>query len=381
MLCGGVAERPLVSDGGSRSWMVSGGGGAFAFWMRAKDGLYCKWLTRSASALTPGTPRTGTMVAPTKLGACRSFASGPAPPPSPTSPSPSYARTRRAAFAAGLGLFGAATYFFGVFYPPEIVELAFARPAPPPAQVGSPEALEQAARIEKEMAELPQLKKLLASASHVAAPPPSKAPSLRGDDVGPVAESPATTVSAPEDDASGERPHYALSRPFARFPAQMMPHSLTASSLRKPGMLAVPPMVLSKTRHGATVLGGHQGDAYAFIHLGRSLCGHDGIVHGGLLATVLDETLARTSFYHLPHNIGVTARLEVDYKYPVKADQVVVVETRLASAQGRKAHVEGDIRDLSGRLLVQSKALFVEPRHIEWLDTSAVRHVMDRNDA
>lgn len=29
------------------------------------------------------------------------------------------------------------------------------------------------------------------------------------------------------------------------------------------------------------------------LHLGRALCGHDGIVHGGLLATVFDETLAR----------------------------------------------------------------------------------------
>jgi acyl-coenzyme A thioesterase PaaI-like protein len=29
------------------------------------------------------------------------------------------------------------------------------------------------------------------------------------------------------------------------------------------------------------------------LHLGRALCGHDGIVHGGLLATVFDESLAR----------------------------------------------------------------------------------------
>jgi len=29
------------------------------------------------------------------------------------------------------------------------------------------------------------------------------------------------------------------------------------------------------------------------VHLGRALCGHDGIIHGGLLATVFDESLAR----------------------------------------------------------------------------------------
>ena len=35
-------------------------------------------------------------------------------------------------------------------------------------------------------------------------------------------------------------------------------------------------------------------EAVVLIHVGRGLCGHDGIIHGGLLATLLDETLART---------------------------------------------------------------------------------------
>lgn len=30
-----------------------------------------------------------------------------------------------------------------------------------------------------------------------------------------------------------------------------------------------------------------------YLHVGRGLCGHDGIVHGGLLATILDEAMAR----------------------------------------------------------------------------------------
>jgi acyl-coenzyme A thioesterase PaaI-like protein len=34
-------------------------------------------------------------------------------------------------------------------------------------------------------------------------------------------------------------------------------------------------------------------DFVAIVHMGRALCGHDGIIHGGLIATVFDETLAR----------------------------------------------------------------------------------------
>jgi hypothetical protein len=36
-----------------------------------------------------------------------------------------------------------------------------------------------------------------------------------------------------------------------------------------------------------------ESESYAFLHLGRGLCGHDGIIHGGLLATLLDESLGR----------------------------------------------------------------------------------------
>lgn len=30
----------------------------------------------------------------------------------------------------------------------------------------------------------------------------------------------------------------------------------------------------------------------SIIHFGKNLCGHDGIIHGGLAATILDEALA-----------------------------------------------------------------------------------------
>jgi len=34
--------------------------------------------------------------------------------------------------------------------------------------------------------------------------------------------------------------------------------------------------------------------AVLVMHLGSSMCGHEGVIHGGLLATVLDESLGRT---------------------------------------------------------------------------------------
>lgn len=233
------------------------------------------------------------------------------------------------------------------------------------------------ARVEDMLMNLPQVKALQQESSSVDS---SDQPHLHN--ISPRdKESPSTAVSDGMTTAVAEKKaHYLVSRPFAKLPDHMMMHSLTAGSLRKPGMLAVPPLVLSKTKQGARQLGGHQGDAFAFVHLGRSLCGHDGIIHGGLLATILDETLARTSFFNLPHQIGVTARLEIDYRRPVTADQVIVVETKLVEAKGRKAVVEGILRNLDGETLVQSRAVFVEPKMIKWLNTSTVRTIMDRED-
>lgn len=72
--------------------------------------------------------------------------------------------------------------------------------------------------------------------------------------------------------------------PYSKFDPQKVHNSLTAGVLRGPGKLAIPPIVFSKH---------DESEAVAILHLGRALCGHDGIVHGGLICTVFDESLAR----------------------------------------------------------------------------------------
>jgi hypothetical protein len=73
-------------------------------------------------------------------------------------------------------------------------------------------------------------------------------------------------------------------RPYEQYPPERAVNNLTAGALRGPGKLALPP--LARVRND-------EKESAVFLHLGRGLCGHDGIVHGGLLATLLDETLAR----------------------------------------------------------------------------------------
>ncbi|KAF7335693.1 UPF0644 protein PB2B4.06 [Mycena venus] len=153
-------------------------------------------------------------------------------------------------------------------------------------------------------------------------------------------------------------------RPHEHIPAEIRVNKLTAGSLRGPGKLALFPLARVKN---------DESEAVIFVHLGRGLCGHDGIVHGGLLATLLDEALARNAITNLPEKVGVTATLSLTYRAPTRADQFVVLKTQLVELKGRKATVVGRVEDLQGNLLVEANGLFVQPRYAKLLDPKLIR--------
>jgi acyl-coenzyme A thioesterase PaaI-like protein len=87
-------------------------------------------------------------------------------------------------------------------------------------------------------------------------------------------------------------------------------------------------------------------------------------VHGGALATILDEHLARVAIQNLPERTAVTANLDVNYRKLSPSDQFYAVHATLDQERStdRKAYVNGVVRDMDGNLLVESSGLFVVPR-------------------
>ncbi|CAD6565680.1 MAG: hypothetical protein CYPHOPRED_005903 [Cyphobasidiales sp. Tagirdzhanova-0007] len=156
-------------------------------------------------------------------------------------------------------------------------------------------------------------------------------------------------------------------------PAQTSPNTTSLSSeqssLRGPGMFAVPAILFSTSDDKESI---------AVIHAGDALCGHNGIIHGGLLATILDEALARPAFFSLPNKIGMTAYLNTRYKKPTKADQFLVVKVRCNKVQGRKAFLEGHIETLDGIRVVEGDALYVEPKEAWLLKKSAILQAFEQ---
>ncbi|KAL2884068.1 hypothetical protein SGCOL_000005 [Colletotrichum sp. CLE4] len=155
-----------------------------------------------------------------------------------------------------------------------------------------------------------------------------------------------------------QNPDMTESRPHMKLPDALRRHNLTGGTLLGPGRITVAPVCW--TEEGGKSL-------VSITHLGTDICGHPGIVHGGLLATMLDEGLARCCFGALPHKVGVTAKLEINYRKPVHAGTYVVLRARTTRVEGRKAWVEGQLETLpvdgeEPLVLAQASALFVSPR-------------------
>jgi len=86
--------------------------------------------------------------------------------------------------------------------------------------------------------------------------------------------------------------------------------------------------------------------------------GPPGYLHGGILATLLDEAMSKA--VRAQGLTAMTRHMEVDYRLPVPSGAALSVEARLLRSEGRKHWTEAEIRDNAGRALARGKGLFVE---------------------
>ncbi|KAI0998231.1 hypothetical protein K3495_g9964 [Podosphaera aphanis] len=154
------------------------------------------------------------------------------------------------------------------------------------------------------------------------------------------------------------KPEFSESRPHLKIPVSQRDHNLTAGTLMGPGKIVVPPIFWVDNEGKSLV---------SIAYVGTDLCGYPGLVHGGFLATLLDEGLARCCFAALPNKVGLTANLNINYRAPVPAGTYIVLFAKTTKVEGRKAWVEGHLETLANDgekplLLAEASALFIEPR-------------------
>lgn len=94
------------------------------------------------------------------------------------------------------------------------------------------------------------------------------------------------------------------------------------------------------------------------FRLGAEYQGGPGIVHGGIVATLLDEVMAKVSRFE--KDVAVTGELTVEYLKPVPVGEDLTVEGWETERNGRLRMRQGEIRNSSGAVLARGRGKFVE---------------------
>jgi acyl-coenzyme A thioesterase PaaI-like protein len=96
------------------------------------------------------------------------------------------------------------------------------------------------------------------------------------------------------------------------------------------------------------------------VTLDRDHEGWENVVHGGIISTLLDETMSWAIIF-FKRTFFVTRKMEVKYVRPVEVEVPLTVAGRIIDDSiPPKIRAVADIRDGKGRLLVRGTAEFVE---------------------
>ena len=90
--------------------------------------------------------------------------------------------------------------------------------------------------------------------------------------------------------------------------------------------------------------------------------GHPGYLHGGIIATLLDEAMSKA--VRVLGKPSMTRKMEVEYLRPVPSGAPLRIEGRVVRNEGRKHWAEAVIVDVGEKTLAHARGLFIEVQPI-----------------
>jgi uncharacterized protein (TIGR00369 family) len=100
------------------------------------------------------------------------------------------------------------------------------------------------------------------------------------------------------------------------------------------------------------------GSVVSFPVVASAFEGHPGYLHGGIIATLLDEAMSKA--VRARGSSSMTRKMEVDYLRPVPSETLLRLEGRIARNEPRKHWAEARILNEKGIVLAEAKGLFIE---------------------
>lgn len=100
------------------------------------------------------------------------------------------------------------------------------------------------------------------------------------------------------------------------------------------------------------------GSVVALPTIPETFEGPRGFLHGGIVATLLDEAMSKS--VRAKGFTAMTRHIEVEYLRPVPSQTPLRIEGRAIQSDGRKHRTEARILDGAGAVLARGKGLFIE---------------------
>jgi len=97
--------------------------------------------------------------------------------------------------------------------------------------------------------------------------------------------------------------------------------------------------------------------AWAEFVPGKEFEGYHGYLHGGIIATLLDEVMVYAA--HTVKIPSLTAELTVRYKKPAPIGSRLLVEGKVVQNRGRLIRTEGTIKNEEGDVIATARATYM----------------------
>ncbi|MFO7659894.1 MAG: PaaI family thioesterase [Candidatus Cloacimonadaceae bacterium] len=90
--------------------------------------------------------------------------------------------------------------------------------------------------------------------------------------------------------------------------------------------------------------------------------GYQGVIHGGIIATLLDEAMAKIILKK--GMIAVTADMNIKYRKPLPIGQKVKASGVITLQKSRTIHTKAALTDESGTIYAESTAVYIVVKHL-----------------
>jgi acyl-coenzyme A thioesterase PaaI-like protein len=102
--------------------------------------------------------------------------------------------------------------------------------------------------------------------------------------------------------------------------------------------------------------------------------GYPGIVHGGILAAMLDEAVGRVAMIGDHHHFMMSVKLEIKYRHPVPTNAPLLIVGRVERMRGRLGQAVGEIILADGTVAAESAITLadVPARFLDGVDVDAL---------